>query len=105
MFLFTATMTWAQQTYTGTVNDASGVPLPGVNVVLKGTNTGTSTDFDGNYSITAEAGQVLVFSFVGFQNQEVPLGDDATLAVTLQEEACEDELGQMLSHGENGDYV
>ncbi|MDA8763297.1 carboxypeptidase-like regulatory domain-containing protein [Flavobacteriaceae bacterium] len=85
ILLCCTTVSFAQQTYTGTVNDASGVPLPGVNVVIQGTGEGTSTDFDGNYSISAEAGQVLVFSFVGFENQELPLDDNATLNVILQE--------------------
>ncbi|MBL6666710.1 MAG: carboxypeptidase-like regulatory domain-containing protein [Flavobacteriaceae bacterium] len=55
ILLCCTTVSFAQQTYTGTVNDASGVPLPGVNVVIQGTGEGTSTDFDGNYSISAEA--------------------------------------------------
>ena len=47
---------------TGTVTDGSGVPLPGVNIVIQGTTTGTQTDFDGNYAISASEGQTLVFS-------------------------------------------
>ena len=50
-----------QRTISGTVSDESG-PLPGVNVIIKGTNTGTQTDFDGRYSIQASTGDVLVFS-------------------------------------------
>ncbi|WP_369806296.1 carboxypeptidase-like regulatory domain-containing protein [Tenacibaculum finnmarkense] len=49
---------------TGTVSDSAG-PLPGVNVVIKGTVTGAETDFDGTYTVKASAGQRLVFSFVG----------------------------------------
>ena len=49
---------------TGTVTDGSGVPLPGVNIVIQGTTTGTQTDFDGNYAISASEGQTLVFSYV-----------------------------------------
>ena len=53
-----------KETITGMVSDESG-PLPGVSVLIKGTTTGTETDFDGKYSIEAEIGDVLVFSFVG----------------------------------------
>ena len=53
------------------VSKADGQPLPGVNVVVKGTTTGTITDFDGNFSLSVDNGQTLVFSFLGFKNQEV----------------------------------
>lgn len=55
----------------GKVVDAAGAALPGVNVLVKGTNNGTSTDFDGNYTIGVAKGEVLVFTFVGFAKQEV----------------------------------
>lgn len=54
----------------GVVTDASGMPLPGVNIKIKGTNSGASTNFDGLYSLKAEDGDVLVFSFVGFKTTE-----------------------------------
>ena len=57
----------------GTVTDASGFPLPGVSVVVKGTSKGTQTDFDGNYSIDVPYGQELQFSYIGMISQEVPL--------------------------------
>ncbi len=57
---------WAQKTITGVVNDTSGIPLLGAAVVIDGTAEGVATDFDGNYSIQANEGDVLVFSFVGF---------------------------------------
>lgn len=76
---------YAQQTYSGNVSDPDGVPLPGVNVFIQGTETGTSTDFDGNFSITAESGQVLVLSFVGFKNQTVQLGEQISLNINLEE--------------------
>ena len=53
-----------ERAITGTVSDESG-PLPGVSVLIEGTTTGTETDFDGNYSISASSGDVLRFSFVG----------------------------------------
>tara|TARA_R110002020_G_scaffold296658_1_gene512245 strand:- start:5981 stop:8986 length:3006 start_codon:yes stop_codon:yes gene_type:complete len=66
--LFLTQLAMAQQkTITGTVVDQSGLALPGVNIILSGTSTGTQTDFDGNYSISASPGQVLMFSFVGLK--------------------------------------
>ena len=59
-----------QANVTGTVSDADG-PLPGATVVVKGTNTGVTTDFDGNFSIQAAGDDVLVVSYVGFESQEV----------------------------------
>ena len=66
MFFF-MTHLMAQETVNGTVVDPDGVPLPGVNVVIKGTNSGTSTDFDGNFTIDVSSSDVLEFSFVGFK--------------------------------------
>lgn len=60
----------AQQTISGTVLDDSSQALPGVSVVVKGTSNGTTTDFDGNYSINANNGDTLIFSYVGFDTQE-----------------------------------
>jgi TonB-dependent starch-binding outer membrane protein SusC len=75
------------QSVTGTVSDASG-PLPGVNVLVKGTATGTVTDFDGNYTINASSGATLVFSFVGYLTQEVVVSG-TTVNVTLAEDAAQ----------------
>ena len=67
---------------------ADGAPLPGVNVLIKGTSQGTITDIDGNYSISANDTDVLVFSFVGFSNLEVPVSSirGNTHSVVLQED-------------------
>lgn len=75
------------QTVTGTVSDASG-PLPGVNVLVKGTSVGTVTDFDGNYTITANSGATLVFSFIGYSTREIVVSG-STLNVTLSEDAAQ----------------
>ena len=75
-------------TVQGTVKDASGNALPGVNIQVKGTSTGTSTDFDGNYEIAAKQGDVLVFSFIGFTAKEVTV-TGATLNVTMEESTNE----------------
>lgn len=55
----------------GTVQDDTGLPLPGVNVIVKGTSRGAQTDFDGNYSIFIHEGEELVFSYIGFDSQEI----------------------------------
>jgi len=78
-----------QQTVSGTVADTAGTPLPGVNVVEKGTTNGTSTDFDGNYSITVSNGAVLVFSSLGYTSQEVTVGGQSTINVAMTEDASQ----------------
>jgi TonB-dependent starch-binding outer membrane protein SusC len=68
----------------GQVTDENDVPLPGVNVLLKGTNTGTTTDANGNFSISVpDNTAVLVFSFIGYIPEEVPVGNNASLRVKL----------------------
>lgn len=66
----------------GTVLDENSQPIPGVTVAVKGTNQGTTTDFDGNYSLQASLGQYLAFSYVGFDSREV-LIDREVINVTL----------------------
>jgi TonB-linked SusC/RagA family outer membrane protein len=81
----------AQQTVRGTVTSADdGSSIPGVNVVLKGTTTGTVTDIDGNYSISVPSqGGVLVFSFIGFATQEIQVGSQTTIDVVLTAEVTQ----------------
>ncbi|MGJ5640545.1 SusC/RagA family TonB-linked outer membrane protein [Formosa sp. S-31] len=67
----------------GKVNDETGMPVPGANVVIKGTTKGTVSDFDGNYEISAMVGETLVFSYVGFQTIEITIGSSNTIDVTL----------------------
>ncbi|WP_224491321.1 SusC/RagA family TonB-linked outer membrane protein [Robertkochia flava] len=75
------------QTVSGTVSDPNG-PLPGANVLVKGTTIGTQTDFDGNYTLdNVPSDGVLVFSYVGFISREVPVNGQTTINVTLQEDA------------------
>lgn len=81
-------LTFAQKkTISGTVIDHSGLPLPGASVLVKGTPLGTSSNFDGKYSIKASQGQTLVFSFVGYTTQEILVGTSTTIDVTLLESA------------------
>lgn len=76
-----------QQSVQGTVTDESGQPLPGVSVVIKGTNKGAVTDFDGNYTISVDTSdEVLVFSYVGFTNQEIAVDGRDQINVALKED-------------------
>ena len=84
LMLFSITVVLAQEkTVTGTVTDDVGLPLPGANIIIKGTSTGTQSDFDGNYSITANVGQTLQYSYVGFENQEIKVGAASSINVSL----------------------
>ncbi|MGB0982364.1 MAG: carboxypeptidase-like regulatory domain-containing protein, partial [Winogradskyella sp.] len=76
-----------EKSITGTVSDESGLPLPGATVLAKGTSNGASTDFDGKYAITANKGDILVFSYVGYSTKEVTIGDSNTINVTMAEDA------------------
>ena len=73
-------------TVSGKVTDGSGVGMPGVNVLKKGTTVGTSTDTEGKFSIEAGRSDVLVFSFIGFSPQEIAVGEQTNLTVQLVED-------------------
>lgn len=77
----------AQNRISGVVTDEGGVPMPGVSILQKGTTTGISTDFDGNYSFEPTLGQqVLQFSLIGFKTQEIQINGRTTINVTLVED-------------------
>jgi TonB-linked SusC/RagA family outer membrane protein len=76
----------------GTVSDNEGLPLPGATVVILGTNSGVSTDFDGNYSIIASTGDVLVFSYVGYTTQRMKIGENSMINVVLSADTSLDEV-------------
>ncbi len=83
-FLLCLQFTFAQtKTINGTVTDDTGVPLPGVNVLVKGTSTGTQTDFDGKYTIEADTGVTLAFSYVGYATQETIVGPLETIDIQM----------------------
>ncbi|WP_373058017.1 SusC/RagA family TonB-linked outer membrane protein [Zunongwangia sp. H14] len=86
LLLFTTALSAQEVTVSGTVSDAMG-PLPGVSVILEGTNRGVVTDFNGNYSITAVPSTgTLRFSFVGFKTLDVPVEGRSTIDVTMEED-------------------
>ena len=73
-----------QVTITGNVADDNSLALPGATVLVEGTSNGVTTDFDGNYSITASVGDILVFSYVGFDTQTVTVGRDRKINILLR---------------------
>ena len=87
------------QTVSGTVSEPNG-PLPGANVLVKGTTNGTTTDFDGNYTLNDVAtGSTLVFSYVGFAPKEVAVDGRSTINVTLEEDAAALEEVVVIGYG------
>jgi len=85
LLAFVVQFTFAQEkTVSGTVSDNNGLPLPGATVVIVGTSTGVSTDFDGKYAINANVGDVLNYSYVGYAGQSMTVGSANSINVTLQ---------------------
>lgn len=79
---------FAQSTVSGTVVDNNGMPIPGVNIAVKNTTKGTTTDFDGNYSIVLENGDTLSFSYIGYRTQEIVFdGSETSIDVAMVEDA------------------
>lgn len=79
----------AQETsISGTVTDNQGTPLPGTSIVIKGTTNGTQTDFDGNFTINANSGDILVFSYLGFNSREVVVSISSNYNISLEENAA-----------------
>src|SRR6476660_6038648 len=72
---------FTQTNISGVVTDQAGLPIPGVNVLVKGTQNGVQTDFDGKFTIAANPGQTLVFSFVGMKDKEVAASANMTVAM------------------------
>ena len=74
---------YAQGTITGTVRDSTGTTLAGVSVIIKGSTTGTQTDANGKFSLSANPGDILVFSYVGYKTRQVVVGTEKDIVVTL----------------------
>ncbi len=93
LFALVVQISFAQtKTVTGTVTDGSGVPLPGVNILVQGTASGTQSDFDGNYTIEAATGSNLVFSYVGFSEQTITVGSANTYDAQMEAGESLDEV-------------
>ena len=76
------------KTITGKVTDEESLPIPGVNIILKGTTKGSQTDFDGNYSIEAKEGDILIFSFVGFKTKEISVGKKSVINIKMEADSA-----------------
>lgn len=88
LLAFVVHLSFAQdKAITGTVTDQDGLPLPGVNIVVEGTTTGTQTDFDGNYAINGSEGQTLLYSYIGQKDVRQTIGAGNTVNVQMQEDA------------------
>ena len=83
VFLVSMQLAYSQKTLTGVVSDSDGIPLPGATVLVQGTMTGVTTDFDGNFSINASEGQQLEFSFVGYQTASITVGSSDVINISL----------------------
>ncbi len=90
----------AQDTVTGTVTDAQNVPLPGASVIEKGTSNGTTTDFDGNFTIeVAEENAVLEVSYIGYATLEMPLNGQSNVTIQLLEDSAQLEEVVVVGYG------
>ena len=79
-----------QKEISGTVSDENGGALPGASILIKGTNTGTTTDIDGKFSLTIEdKSSILVVSFMGFKSKEIAIGEQSTFNIQLEEDSSQ----------------
>ena len=85
LFLLSASLVFSQQrNISGSVTDDQGVPLPGATIIVQETNSGTTSDFDGNYTISAEDGQTLIISYVGYTSQQITVSNSSSYDVALK---------------------
>ena len=99
LIMIPATML-AQTQVSGTVTDqADAMPLPGVNILIKGTSRGASTDFDGNFTIEVSQGETIVVSYVGYRTQEIIYTGQATIDVALVEDAAQLDEVVLIGYG------
>jgi len=87
VFMLSTSLGLAQTSVSGNITDTDGNPIPGVTVIVDGTTQGTTTDFDGNYTIDVQVGQSLQFSSLGFATQIVRVGDQSTINIVLETSA------------------
>lgn len=95
VLLFSSAFAYAQRTVTGTITDNNGVPLIGATIIVKGTSNGTSTDFDGKFSIEITSNSdVLQVSYLGYKSIEVTVGSQTNISITMEEDA--ESLGEVV---------
>lgn len=89
---FSFSIMFAQQKISGTIKDSNNEPLPGANILEKGTSNGASSDFNGNFSLTVQEGATLVISFAGFETKEVNVANKSVFNITLSDGLQLDEV-------------
>jgi len=99
-YLFTTGIYAQGKTISGIITDPEGIPLPGASIVVKGTQNGVATDFDGNYTIDAQQGDVLVISSVGFKNVEKVIGSSSTISVQLEMDSTQLDEVVVIGYGQ-----
>ena len=92
IFILLSSAMSAQETISGTITDENGVPLPGATIVVVETNDGTTTDFDGNYSINASEGQTILLSYVGYETLTLKVSDESNFDISLKQSGALDEI-------------
>jgi len=101
LFLFLGLQSFAQTQITGTISGTDGLTLPGVNVLVKGTSVGTTTDINGKYTIEVPVTEVvLLYSFIGFESQEISVGNQKVIDVVLQQSTESLEEVVVVGYGE-----
>ena len=99
VFTFLVQVQAQEKTIVGIVSDESGIPLPGASIIIKGSNIGTQTNFDGLYKIKAKSSDVLVFSFLGYKTEERKVGTLNTISVNLKEDVSKLEEVVVVGYG------
>lgn len=97
--LMSAQNSYSQKTITGTVSDENKMPIPGVSILKKGTTTGTTTDFDGNFTLSASTEDILIFSFLGYAAQNITVKEQTVINVVLAEDASQLEEIVVIGYG------
>lgn len=105
VFVLTTQLFFAQErTISGIVSDGNG-PIPGANVVVKGTNNGVVSDLDGKYKIKAKTGDVLIFSYMGMKDNIIAVGTSTTINVKLEEVGKELEEVVVVAYGKAKNFL
>ena len=90
--LFAFSFSLSAQQISGSISDENGDPLPGASIVVDGSSRGVTSDFDGNFTITATNGDKLVVSYVGYKSQTIDVGSSSTISVQMQLGSALDEV-------------
>ena len=99
LFFCALQFSFAQKTISGVVKDDTGEPVPLATVILKGTSHGVATELDGHYSIQARPGDILIFTAIGFEDQEVKVGNNTKLNIVLKTEVQQIEGVVVVAYG------